>query len=545
MKNVYRVFLCSIIFIAIAAFAQSPEISFEKMIGDVRGHGMNNLSVAATDNGEIFLLMRSGRLSRFGPDGKYISSRQLPEVHWPTRGYYLSSAHGRIFLGNLPEDFPELFLLKRKGETPGKFRDPRGAAIDENGRVFVADAGNRRVQVFEAGKIGEPTAVLTMEAKPYSLGVRGSSLAILSDDRILRLYEVSGKEFKLCAEGKVGPGAHAVAIEPSGGMLVAYNSGPNRFQLERHKVQEKEIVRDQVIAPPWTDLQPDVLPDDTPLVTGPDGHVWFTSQSWGRVLALNPETDRVTVKIEGLTSPQSLQFDGEGRLYVGLRKPVILRFDPPEYNTIEGRSFLKEGKLYGDTAVPVWGLLPDSDGGVYVRVVEVGWRKGWPAITFKKVFPNGEMKPLLDFGPMFAKRTRFGPWEARYSMLFDEEGDIILAALPLVSVMKVKPDGTIIWEAGLKPQGGADVVEFQGPCDIAVDSKGRIWGADVRKNKIFCLSSKGQLLLEYGGYADIDDREGKGFDNPTGITVAKVGDDEYVYVADAGNQRLIKYRIVK
>jgi DNA-binding beta-propeller fold protein YncE len=36
------------------------------------------------------------------------------------------------------------------GEAASRFRDPDGVAVDAKGRVYVADTGNRRIQVFDA-----------------------------------------------------------------------------------------------------------------------------------------------------------------------------------------------------------------------------------------------------------------------------------------------------------------------------------------------------------------------------------------------------------
>jgi sugar lactone lactonase YvrE len=84
--------------------------------GDIivaEGHGGQNMN-AAPDT--------VARISRFTRDGKYISS-----------------------FGKL-------------GSGPGEFRTPHGLAFDSKGRLFVADRGNVRIQVFDqSGKFLEET----------------------------------------------------------------------------------------------------------------------------------------------------------------------------------------------------------------------------------------------------------------------------------------------------------------------------------------------------------------------------------------------------
>ena len=81
------------------------------------------------------------------------------------------------------------------------------------------------------------------------------------------------------------------------------------------------------------------------------------------------------------------------------------------------------------------------------------------------------------------------------------------------------------------------------PRDVAADSRGNIWVSDFAKDSIFCLSPHGKLLCTYGHHAGVDDIDGKGFDHPSGIQIAKCDDGEFLYVGDSGNQRIVKFRI--
>jgi hypothetical protein len=78
---------------------------------------------------------------------------------------------------------------------------------------------------------------------------------------------------------------------------------------------------------------------------------------------------------------------------------------------------------------------------------------------------------------------------------------------------------------------------------VAVDSRGRVWVVDGETQKIYCLSPAGKLLLTHGGAATWDDVRGAGFSRPSGIAVVALDGVDYLYVGDAGNQRIVKYRV--
>lgn len=126
-----------------------------------------------------------------------------------------------------------------KGAGPGEFQLPHGIATDGEGRLYVCDRSNSRVQIFDAfGRflskwqgphIGRPYGV--------SVGPSGSVYIIDGGDPALPETE-RGKAVILDSEGKVldtfggpGPGAgrfqlgHDIAVGPDGAVYVAEGTG--------------------------------------------------------------------------------------------------------------------------------------------------------------------------------------------------------------------------------------------------------------------------------------------------------------------------------
>lgn len=87
--------------------------------GDPPTHLNEPMDIAVADNGDIFIAEGDhggrtvGRIAKFASDGTFIKS-------W-----------GRV------------------GSAPGEFRVPHGLAFDSNGRLYVADRSNNRIQIFD------------------------------------------------------------------------------------------------------------------------------------------------------------------------------------------------------------------------------------------------------------------------------------------------------------------------------------------------------------------------------------------------------------
>lgn len=525
-------------------FAQNISLKFEKIIGDMRGKGVNNLNVTVDKEGKIYLLMMNGRISIFDKDGKYEKSLSV-KLPWPSYKCYLTLMGKRILLGDYKKDYPWVFDERRKGENPGEFKNPY-CVVERAGKIYVSDSENKRIQIFSSGNTEKPEIILNMKTQPGPISVNENFIAIADNTRMLYLYKFDGKEFLPISSLKIEPGAVSIYLDKNNSIYVAYRSGWNN-SLKKYVLENNKLKMGKVIATSYMKLWPNFYPARVPMVKDPDNNIWFASDTMGSILSLDPKTDRVKIRIKGIYRPVSVAFDKEEKIYAGT-------FVERDKKGPSIKVFSSDGKkvgifgpepLYIEKNVPIWGLLPDEDGGIYVRVVEQGWRKGWPAFTIKKVYADGKIKNFVDFGSMFAVRRKFHPSYAPYTLAFDSDKNIILVALPLVSALKISPEGKVIWEAGVKPQGGADKVDFSAPCDVTFDKNGNIWVIDREKNKIFCLSKEGKLLFQYGEYANIDDTEGKGFDKPTGIEIVSIEEKEYLYVGDSGNQRIVKYQIIQ
>jgi sugar lactone lactonase YvrE len=76
--------------------------------------------------------------STFGPIGVFVDRRDR---------VWVSSLNDRVQAFTTDGKF--LFGLGGTGKNPGQFARPHGMAVDSKGHLYVADAGNQRVQKFE------------------------------------------------------------------------------------------------------------------------------------------------------------------------------------------------------------------------------------------------------------------------------------------------------------------------------------------------------------------------------------------------------------
>jgi len=147
--------------------------------------------IALDKEGNVYVADADGKNGRghvvvkFSPDGKVLMTLGHPGMPGDAPGYFyrpsavtiapngtifVADGHGGDSNARIVKLAPDGTILKtwgRKGTGPGEFNEPHGIALDSQGRVFVADRVNSRVQIFDQdGKFvaewkqfGRPSAV--------------------------------------------------------------------------------------------------------------------------------------------------------------------------------------------------------------------------------------------------------------------------------------------------------------------------------------------------------------------------------------------------
>ena len=120
----------------------------------------------------------------------------------PDGSFYVSDGYANTRVLKFSAEGKFLFEWGTPGSEPGEFDLPHGIAVDKNGRVFVADRGNSRIQIFDS------SGAFLAEWKSNQLG-RPYAVAIGTDNSV---YVVDGgdqtipfrsKAMKLNAKGDI------------------------------------------------------------------------------------------------------------------------------------------------------------------------------------------------------------------------------------------------------------------------------------------------------------------------------------------------------
>ena len=184
------------------------------------------------------------------------------------------------------------------------------------------------------------------------------------------------------------------------------------------------------------------------------------------------------------------------------------------------------------------GIALDESGNIYVADAFNN--------RIRKMTPAGVVKTLAGSGKEgFADGTGLqAVFNGPSGIAIDGDGNIYTAEWKGHRIRKITPAGVVSTLAGSGKAGFADgtgaEASFNTPEGVALDSKGNVYVADARNNKIRKISPSG-VVTTVAGSGKKDFMDGAGaeatFSYPFGVAVDGVGN---VYVADSGNNLIRK-----
>lgn len=202
----------------------------------VRPHGLRfdqegNLW-AADDQGHIVVKMDAlGRvrmvLGRKNTKGetKDTFNRPTDLAFTPNGDFYVSDGYGNSRVVKFNKDGKFLTAWGKKGSGEGEFNLPHAVAVDKNGRVYVGDRENYRMQVFDAN--GKFITQWKHVGSPWGIAIPGDGFIYMCDghnNRILKL-NMDGTIAGVVGESGKLPGqldyVHHMAVGPSGSIYTA------------------------------------------------------------------------------------------------------------------------------------------------------------------------------------------------------------------------------------------------------------------------------------------------------------------------------------
>ena len=185
---------------------------------------------------------------KFSPAGKQLQMLGTPDqmasdrdhfggvadlAFLPNGDFYVADGYRNSRVVKFDKTGKYLLEWGKKGTGPGEFNLPHAIALDSNGRVYVGDRENKRIQIFSAD--GKYVTEWKAGGAPYGLAF-GPDGSLWSGDglanRVSRM-DRNGKvvdSFELPLEHPDGTGAHMLAVGSDGAVYVAETG---RYQVRK------------------------------------------------------------------------------------------------------------------------------------------------------------------------------------------------------------------------------------------------------------------------------------------------------------------------
>lgn len=196
-----------------------------RFIGDEPGVGrlVQPIGIAVSSDGRVFVTDVSlDRVFVYNKEGKTIGAIGERGEFEGASGIAIDEKRGLVYIVDARKHYVNVYSLDnykkiktlgRRGEAPGEFNFPTNIAIDKEGRLYVVDTGNFRIQIFDSegrfiksiGKLGDTPGSL---ARPKGIAIDSEGHIYVVDAAFqnFQIFDFDGNILLFVGSGGIEPG---------------------------------------------------------------------------------------------------------------------------------------------------------------------------------------------------------------------------------------------------------------------------------------------------------------------------------------------------
>ncbi len=520
---------------------------------------------------------------RITPDKRVaaMSWHTQPALYEPITGRLLKLTWGYGF--PVPGMRGSLLAIDRWGDTYLNCPEPENAKgvykFHEDGTMsfdFIADGApsNRLTTLTGQGGAVDAAGRLYL-ASPDGIHVfagNGKELETLSSEEIQGMGKIAVTQdgVKIIASSADGSAVHyfvrkgggdkplkawtrrfpakvtAVALNPEGGVTVGFQNELNGAVVKDYNIIKEglEPRRDLVLG--LSGMQNRCLSGFTQLKVY-DGKVYYTA--FKKLWRLAPGADQAELVLDPkwpahLDSFEAFAIAPNGDIYLvshwnGKARGANLYRMKKQADGYAAMEYLNGGKpMFEGPYFVVTDMEMDGADSLILRIYDAENNPHGRKVSIYRWTPDsGKQERLVEVGSAGANYGDYG-------LCRTQDGGLIVAGGTTRVVVRLSKSGETMWRHTFDAHQGEGSTPFRQPIGVTTDSKGRVWLTEPARNHVVCLDADGAFLKTYGHFGGLDDRSGLAFRNPIGIAAVKdAAGAEWPYIADVGNQRLVKWRL--
>jgi sugar lactone lactonase YvrE len=469
-----------------------------------------------------------------------------------------------------------------------RFNQPSGVAVDGQGNVYVADAGNDTIRKITgaglvttvAGSAGTPGSANGLPAaarfnQPAGVAVDAAGNLYVADEANAAIREIAAGGAVTTLAGMAGsPGyqdgpwasarfnqPHGIAVDNAGNLYVADTEDgairliranglvttlagagetPGRFNGEGSTTNFTYPFG--VAVDPAGNIYVADTYRDRISVGAAISNYYFTTLAGTAGTAVSFADG--TGSAAGFNQPNGIALDGAGNLFVAdYGNDTIRKIAPGGVVTTlagsPGTAGSADGVGYNARFnQPSW-VAVDGAGNVYVT--------DYANNTIRKVTSGGAVTTLAGLAGTTGSSDGTGS-AARFNgpsgIAVDDAGNLYVAETFNCTIRMITPNGTVTTLAGKagaigSADGNGSAARFYYPGGVALDRAGNLYVADIGNDTIRKLSPAGVVTTLAGASGQSGTADGIGstgrFSNPLSVAVDAAG---RVFVADASNNTI-------